>query len=350
MNRIRSSKSWSGFKSIFHLLISLWVLQLFFVDFKFISSAGMSCGILPGEIIMISKLHTGARTPITPLSIPFSEWFTESGVYSRAIQLEPVRFPGLFSYYLGQVVAFNRPDESNIPIDKKPFHLGRIIALPNDTIQLKKGEVFLNKKALIDMPNTLFPYSVKVKNSFRTDYFGMLGIEDWSASTRESSYFMAYMNKEQASNLMQLKEVSYAKKDIPSHADADVTIYGPKSWSLNNFGPLVLPFAGMSIELTHKNLAVYGKIMANHEDVLIENSSGAIFLNGKEESHYTFKSDYVFVLGDNLYNTIDSRHFGPVPVSHVIGSPWAILWSFKPNKDSIIKAARPDRWFTLVAQ
>lgn len=349
--RIRTTVSKrKGLWQVFRLLVVLWIIQFFFVDFKFIKSPGMSAGILPGEIILISKLHTGARTPITPLSVPFSEWFAEPDIYSNAIRLEPSRLPGLFTHYQGQVIAFNRPDETDIPIDKKPFHLSRILGLPGDTIQFKKGELKLNNKSLTDMPNTLFPFQVKVKDGFRTDYIGMLGIEEWNALEGNTKKFTAFMTNKQASELMQLKQVTYAKKDLSAQSDDDLPIYGPGTWSSTQFGPMIMPYEGLTIELNARNLEVYGKLMMNHEDVIIEDKSGAVYLNGKEETQYTFKTNYLFVLGDNLYNTIDSRHFGPVPVSHVIGSPWIILWSFRPNSDSMLKAARVDRWFTFVAQ
>lgn len=37
---------------------------------------------------------------------------------------------------------------------------------------------------------------------------------------------------------------------------------------------------------------------------------------------------YVFVLGDNLYNSRDSRHFGPVPLENVIGRAFKVYWPF----------------------
>lgn len=348
-NRTTVSKR-KGLWQVFRLLVVLWIVQFFFIDFKFIKSPGMSLGVLPGEIVIISKLLTGARTPITPLSVPFSEWFSEPGIYSDAVQLEPSRLPGLFMHYPGQVIAFNRPDESDTPTDKKPFHLSRVIGLPGDTILFKRGELKLNHKPIADMPNTQFPHNVKVKDGFRTDFFGMLGIEEWKADHADSKFFHAFMTKTQASQLMRLKQVTYAKKDLTGQSDDELPLYGSQNGKSTQFGPMIMPFEGMTITLNKPNLETYGKLMVNHEGVLIEENSGTFYLNGKEETQYTFKSDYLFVLGDNLYNTIDSRHFGPVPVSHVIGSPWIILWSFRQNSESLLKAARVDRWFTFVAQ
>lgn len=69
---------------------------------------------------------------------------------------------------------------------------------------------------------------------------------------------------------------------------------------------------------------------------------GAVFINDKRlnESYLTSSTEwrgiatedvtiqpgYVFVMGDNRNNSSDSRVFGPIPISSIIGKAWVSYW------------------------
>jgi signal peptidase I len=52
---------------------------------------------------------------------------------------------------------------------------------------------------------------------------------------------------------------------------------------------------------------------------------GKIYINDREETSYTFKMNYYWVIGDNLHGSQDSRYWGFVPDDHMIGKVSAIL-------------------------
>ena len=119
-------------------------------------------------------------------------------------------------------------------------------------------------------------------------------------------------------------------------------------WTLEKYGPLYVPSKGDSIELTEKNKHWYAEIL------LLENPGGqiidsALAANGKNLTTYVFKKNYYFVLGDNFYNSFDSRFWGFVPEENIIGEVKGILFSINPDKAGFRKF-RFNRFFKTVCE
>ena len=73
-----------------------------------------------------------------------------------------------------------------------------------------------------------------------------------------------------------------------------------------------------------------------------------ILINGKIENEYIFKQDYYWMMGDNRYNSEDSRVWGFVPFNHVLGKPVFIWMSIDGINDGIKNWKRWDRVFTTI--
>ncbi len=58
--------------------------------------------------------------------------------------------------------------------------------------------------------------------------------------------------------------------------------------------------------------------------------------------HYIVKNDYVFLLADNWNSGLDSRYFGPVKSSNIIGRVFSVLWSYErePGKKGQLRLNR----------
>jgi len=128
---------------------------------------------------------------------------------------------------------------------------------------------------------------------------------------------------------------------FPNHPDY--------SWNEDNFGPVYLPKAGETIELTPSNLPLFKRIITEYEGHQLSVSDGSIYINNEPASAYTFKQGYYWMMGDNRDRSEDSRSWGHVPENHILGKP-VFIWMSWDNFDKGVFSMKPrwDRFFTTV--
>ena len=118
------------------------------------------------------------------------------------------------------------------------------------------------------------------------------------------------------------------------------------AWNEDNFGPLWIPAAGRTVELTLENLPLYRRIIKNYEGNDLAVRDGVIYINGEPADHYTFAMDYYFMMGDNRHKSADSRFWGFVPEDHIVGKPLVIGYSTDKDRSGWGKI-RWDRIFRI---
>ena len=123
----------------------------------------------------------------------------------------------------------------------------------------------------------------------------------------------------------------------------------PFDWNQDNFGPIVIPSAGMTVNLNSSNLSLYKKAIMDYENNDLVTNADGIFINGEKVTQYTFKQDYYWMMGDNRHRSEDSRFWGFVPADHIVGKPVFIWFSIDGINDGIRNwKVRWDRVFTTV--
>ncbi len=163
--------------------------------------------------------------------------------------------------------------------------------------------------------------------------------------------YLMVLNAEQIEKLKTYdKAVAFSVLDNESNNDRlfpfDRKHY---NWSIDNYGPIWIPKAGVTIKIDTANIAMYKRIIGVYENNKLEVSNGKIMINGKAVNEYTFKQNYYWAMGDNRHNSEDSRMWGFVPEDHIVGKPLFIWFSTKEgsmskgiNWNRIFKSASVD--------
>lgn len=106
----------------------------------------------------------------------------------------------------------------------------------------------------------------------------------------------------------------------------------PKGGPFNedNYGPIVVPRRGVVIPLTAENFDQWNTFIAR-EGHVVERLNGKIYIDGRETSKYVAQRNYVFGMGDNRDNSLDSRFWGFIPQESIVGKPIIVYWSWDPD-------------------
>jgi signal peptidase I len=291
------------------------------------------------------------------------------------------------------------------PRDKKSNYVKRAIGIPGDTLEIKDGVVFLNGKEnkLPERAKPLYTYIIFSKDGVSSSKLKNLEIDGFirkfiirnlsqqsynslkdnilSISNTNENEYLIYTD-DQGIPIKKVRELSIDVREIIDNEkelsltfnDAKKirnsnefdTIYrsiektnyinsvffpGNKRFNWNNdqLGPIYIPKAGKKIKLTIDDLPLYKKIIRDYENNEVEVVDNNIYINGEISSNYTFKQNYYWMMGDNRYNSEDSRVWGFVPFDHVLGKPVFIWMSVDGLFNGISNwKFRWDRIFTTI--
>ncbi|MBQ6726119.1 MAG: signal peptidase I [Bacteroidales bacterium] len=175
-----------------------------------------------------------------------------------------------------------------------------------------------------------------------------LGIDEEAANQARYSYYTLPLTSEKVEKLKARTGVLRVipSETFPGYREFEIFPYmESKNWNVDNFGPVWIPKAGATIQLTADNLPIYRRAIEVFEGNKLEVKNGKIFINDQETTSYTFKMNYYWMMGDNRHNSADSRYWGFVPEDHIVGKAVRIIFSWDKDQKSFFKKIRWNRMF-----
>lgn len=342
---------WEWLDAIVFAVLVVTFIQIFFLQAFVIPSASMEGTLLTGDHVFVSKLTYGPKIPETPLTVPFTHnviFGKES--YSTLIQNDYRRLKGLRGVKRGDIVVFNFPNGDTVlvkdpsadyhalcrllgkeqtisaygpvkvrPSDKKDHYVKRCVGISGDTLKIVDGKVYIDSKPQQEWSGIQTTYRVKTKN-------GGEYMKDLNAGG------LAQISANPAVDTVE-QIVDVYPPDAPDSYKTIFPFAAEFKWTKDNFGPVWIPEAGVTVELTAANLPLYERIIRDYEHHRLDVSpEGVISIDGNEVTSYTFSQNYYFMMGDNRHNSLDSRYWGFVPEDHIVGRPLFIWLSKDPEK------------------
>tara|TARA_B100000767_G_scaffold44861_1_gene39160 strand:+ start:446 stop:1405 length:960 start_codon:yes stop_codon:yes gene_type:complete len=318
----------------------------------------MEKSMLIGDFLFVSKTSYGPRVPMTPLAFPLVHHtlpFTKNTKsYSEAIKLAYHRMKGFGDVKRNDCVVFNWPAEKlGRPIDKKENYVKRCVGIPNDTIEVIDGILYVNNQVHLE-PNGMkkqYLYNIKTKSSGLNPkiLYEKFDITEGRRGKNPNEYILQLTDTTKL-ELLKFNNVVTIDREINksnSHYDYIFPNEINFKWNIDNFGKIIIPKKGVTVKLNSKNLPIYRDIIERYEtnDLVINNDS--IYINNILSNEYTFKMNYYWMMGDNRHNSADSRMWGFVPENHIVGKALFVWMSWDTNAKGL-KKVRWNRLFTSV--
>ncbi|WP_447642030.1 MULTISPECIES: signal peptidase I [Chitinophagaceae] len=368
-------------------IVAATIIRTFIFEAYVIPSGSMEKTLLINDFLFVNKMSYGPRVPQTPISFPFVHNYmpgsTTTPSYVKWVQLPYYRFPATSEIQRNDVVVFNVPIGDTIineagygsavpyydvlremyhgnrdalmnehqilvhPMDKTDNYIKRCTAIPGDTVMLRNGDLFISGKPAFVPPNSQRNYTVTTNSPLTDEQLKHMqtrtdqsDLENLEIELKGPNTYVIYLRSEDIAYLKTQKNVVGIE---PVMSTDPVFPYDAfHNWTPDNFGPLWIPKKGATLTLTAENIALYQRAIVTYEGNTLEQNGNQFIINGKPTNTYTFKYDYYWMMGDNRHRSQDSRYWGMVPETNIVGKASLIWFSYDhgPRWNRIFKGIK----------
>ncbi len=390
MEKRSTGMEWAD--ALLFAVVAATIIRTFVFEAYTIPTSSMESTLMVGDFLFVSKIHYGPRVPNTPLTFPMVHRdmpFVGGKSYLEKPSLPYYRLPGFQSVERNDMVVFNWPVENyytqaDFPVDKKQNYIKRCVAIAGDTLQINEGVLSINGEKAFVPKNLQGKFFVTYTNpelsvgrlihgsangdecnlnitQLYKNYPFLKELADLDVNLCDiypeahgiDSYRLPINNNELIAKIQAISFIDTIYRVVGMPGQTDGQLYPEfaqaKGWNLDNYGPIQIPYAGMTIQLDQESWATYGMAINDYEKADIVRSNGAFTMGGKAVTEYTFKMNYYFMMGDNRINSLDSRFWGFVPEDHIVGKAWFIWLSLDKYKTWMEGKIRWNRSFTVVS-
>jgi signal peptidase I len=275
------------------VLLIAGILRLLLFTSCYIPNQGMEDSLKQGDHIIINKTSYGFTTPFSNKVI------------------------GARSPKQGDIVLFYNPANTQAPLHQKEIYISRCMGLPGDTL-LVNAQFEIEQEDLFFSPDQKKQYSYSSRYKATIDsVINLLEITVNPASELNDSLVQSLSSYEYYLIAQKLgREDSITVKDLSDNLEYH----------------FVIPKKGESIKVEPWNIALIHNTILLHERKTTTVKSNKLWVENQPVESYRFGQDYYWMVAGNSKNTVDSRQFGLVPQSHIIGKASFIWFSKDPNQ------------------
>ena len=254
-----------------------------------IPSGSMEPAVMAGDRIIVTKLVPGPRV------------FKDIRQIRVDGKVRTKRFKGVRKVKRNDVLVFNFPyavGRDRIDMDLNVLYLKRCVALPGDTFSIENGIYRVNNS-----PDSL-------GCTFRQRELSQKSQEDfppgvWRCFPKNTVHYR---------------------------------------WNIKDFGPFCIPSSGARITIDTFNSVLYKNLIEYETDKTLSVRDGLVYLDDEWTDTYTFQMNYYFMVGDNVFDSQDSRYWGLLPEDCIIGKA-ILVWR---SNDMYTGKIRWNRFFKKI--
>ncbi|NQV15587.1 signal peptidase I [bacterium] len=289
----RRSKGGSAFRGLLHIIVSVLILRATVIEAYNVPTGSMETTIRIGDFILGNKFIYGIRTPDW-IGVPWTNYGFSVPYY---------RLPGFEDPKTGDVVIFRYPNDhwpaNQIgPLDPSLNYIKRCIAGPGQTLEIREKDVFVD--------GIQFP------------------LPEHGRASKLNLYDDEYQER---------------------------MIFPRGIGNRDNFGPLKIPAAGDTLLFSRDNLDHAVNVISLEGHEVSPGVEGQLTIDGNSANNYICEQNHYFMMGDNRDNSHDSRYWGLVPESNIIGEAILTYLSWEQTEPNLLRRLfklRPGRMFHLI--
>lgn len=308
----RGQRALTGLRVLAMGLVAAAVLRACVFEAYRIPSPSMEDTLLVGDLVFVSKLHVGAR-------------------------LGEHRLPALRPPRRGDVLVFHFPPGREARVGARAPYVKRVAALPADTVRLVAKRLVVGRDTVQLPPEARQAWTVATRRGQPPAEALVRAGLGGPADRLAPGVWLFHATAAEAGRLRAQPDVRAVAPYVRQPGDGSATFPPSRRWSLDDYGPLVVPRAGWTVPLTDSTWGLYRATIERHEGLRTERTAEGFTIGGHPADRYTFAQDYYFVLGDHRDDSSDSRTWGFVPASHLIGTAVLVYGSWDAG-------ARRVRW------
>jgi signal peptidase I len=389
-------------------VIAVTLINIFLFQNYRIPTPSMEKSLLVGDHLFVSKLAYGPRMPNTPIAFPFTQHtmpLTKGKSWSNLVIWPYKRLAGggkvknndpiVFNFPAGDTVVVEeqatsyyeivrrttsdlkmrdiyggtalKPDNFYLqmarneiwekftviyrPVDRRDNYVKRCIGIPGDTVTIRSGVLYVNRKIVPDNNTQQTTYYVVTNGTtINPKAFERMDVSRSDQTMISGSIYRLPLTKVNAEAISRFSNVTEISADLTRKGEyaPDVFPYSPVyGWNKDNYGPIWMPVKGATVKLDTSNLCLYERIIDVFENNDLRVEGSTIYINNVPADSYTFKMDYYWMMGDNRHNSADSRFWGFVPEDHIVGKP-KFIWLSLDKEAKGLKKIRLGRMFMKV--